>query len=419
MSQPVAARTQIPNAAGAPVGPAPVTPADYRRSFGEDLSRVLDLGTWHSGDLGREYARIEREVVEAVRHESAFRRGIRERVFPALVDPTTAPKGGGVYQASLDLIARVHRGLLFNGGVEACDGTVHVHDTLPLTIYQIGIGLVSYRGDQGTWSQQLFRRDLRLRSEDPIAEAVELLQRRAARGALNHPADSDQMGELARKTLMAYGERAVLLRRSKAVWLMGHGNPAPYEMLNGANCFQMAAASVRVLREMIEKHQKFVFVASEPRERLLLTIGEALRPMEYVIVGTLKDRLDNWFAQERFTFSAGEATDWDGEQLKPGQLLPRFRDEVASKVVVGVYRASAVAPAQVFYAHVDHADLAAHIVLADSALQENRGFPLLIDLAHHVCAAVFGGTLRSLTDAAYAAAGVPCRYQSERASRDH
>jgi hypothetical protein len=56
-------------------------------------------------------------------------------------------------------------------------------------------------------------------------------------------------------------------------------------------------------------------------------------------------------------------------------------------------------------------------VLADSLLQEHRGFPLLIDVAHHVCQGVFGRSLDALTETAYAAAGAPWRYFSERQTR--
>ena len=61
------------------------------------------------------------------------------------------------------------------------------------------------------------------------------------------------------------------------------------------------------------------------------------------------------------------------------------------RVVVGVYRATLLAPAQVFYAHADFAGDAARVALADSVLQEQRGFPLLIDLADQVCRSVYGG----------------------------
>ncbi len=420
MAEPLADRERT--TAGPPLAPVPpdapeVTAQDYRDSFGEDLQGVLDIDTWKPGDLGREYRRIEREVRDAVRQESDYQRRIRRRVFLHIGNPATGPKGGGVFTARQELLARIHSGLLFNGGVEGCDGTVHVHETLPLTIYQAGVSLVSYRGNEGTWCQRLFRRDLRRKGDDPTEEVVELLRRRSERLAPGHPGARDALGDLARRAVMTYAERAILLRRSQAVWRMGHGNPIPYELLTGAGSLELMLASTRLLRELIEQHQKFVFVASEPREGLLLTIGQGLRPMEYAIVDTLRGRLESWINQGRFAVQVTGTADWDGEALKPREWIPRFLERVASRVVVGVYRATALAPAQVFYAHEDHADLAAHIALADSALQEHRGFPLLIDLAHYVCEAVFGSTLESMTESAYAAAGAPWRYFSERRTR--
>jgi hypothetical protein len=394
-----------------------VSAAEYRSRFGEDLARVLNLDTWTTRDLCREYARIKREVRDAIQQETYFQKRIRERIFREIGNPATAPKGGAVFRARQDLLARVHAGLLFNGGVEACDGTMQVHDTLPLTIYQAGVSLVSYRGNEGTWHQQLFRRDLRRKGGDPTDEILELLRRRSERGALNREEDHDVLGTLTRRAIMSFAERAVLLDRSRAVWRMGHGNPIPYELLTGGGLFELMIASTRVLRQLIEKHQKFVFVASEPREPLLLTIGQALRPMEYAIVWSLKERLETWLHQERFAINPTREADWDGEPLKASQWIPRFLERVAARVVIGVYRATRLAPAQIFYAHEDHADLAAHIVLADSALQEHRGFPLLIDLAHYVCSAVFGSTLQSMTEMAYTAAGAPWRYMSERTTR--
>ena len=89
-----------------------------------------------------------------------------------------------------------------------------------------------------------------------------------------------------------------------------------------------------------------------------------------------------------------------------------------TKIVVGVYKASRVAPAQVFYAHVDHAHLAAQIAIADSMLREQRGFPMLIDLADAVCRDVFGGdALAGPVATAYAEADAPFKYFSERVTR--
>jgi hypothetical protein len=395
----------------------PATAADFRESFGEELRQVLDVSTWRlGGDFAQEYPRIEREVREAIAQEDEHHRRIRTEVFPKLGDPASLP-GCGVFAAHVDVLGLIHRGLLFNGGVEACDGTVQVHDTLPLTIYQVGVSLVSYAGAQGTWHQRLFRRDLRRKGEDPVEHVLHVLERRAQRAALNHATPSDQLGELARKAVMDYAERAILLRRSEAIWRMGHGNPITYELLTGADVLELMVAATNVTRELIEGHRKFIFVASEPRERFLLTIGQALPPLHYALVGTLAERLEGWFQQRRFTMEPTADLFWDGEPITPPEWIPRFIERVASQVVVGLYRASVLAPAQLFYAHVDHAHLAAHIVLADSMFQEERGFPLLIDLAHHVCDSVFGGSLHHLTETAYAAAGSPYRYFSERTTR--
>ncbi len=402
-----------------PMRPAsePATAADFRESFGEELRQVLDVNGWRlGGDLAEEYPRIEVEVRDALAQEDEHQRRIRTEVFPKLMDPASAP-GCGVFVSNMDVLRLIHRGLLFNGGVEACDGTVQVHDTLPLTIYQIGVSLVSYAGNQGTWQQRLFRRDLRQRGEDPVEHVFQVLERRSQRGALNHGTPSDQLGGLARKAVMDYAERAILLRRSEAVWRMGHGNPITYELLTGADILELMLAATSMMRELIEGHRKFVFVASEPRERFLLTIGQALPPLHYAIVGNLAERLEGWFQQRRFTMESAGDLLWDGEPLAPSEWIPRFIERVASQVVVGLYRASVLAPAQLFYTHVDHAHFAAHIVLADSMFQEERGFPLLIDLADHVCTSVFGGSLRHLTETAYAAAGAPWRYFSERTTR--
>ena len=182
--------------------------------------------------------------------------------------------------------------MLFNGGVEACDGTSVVHDTLPITIAQIGVTLVSYRGDQGSWVHRLFRRDLRVSGVDPVDEALELLERRHERAGFDASSKRDTLSDLGRRGIMTYAERAVLLHKSDAPWRMGHGNPAPYELLTGSGMAELLESSLHVLHELIVGYQWFVFVPSAPSERTLLTIGQALRPLEFAIVDTMKERIE-------------------------------------------------------------------------------------------------------------------------------
>lgn len=397
-----------------------VSADEYQAGFGETLGHTLDLETWKTGeDLATIYGRIAAEVEEAIAQETQAHALIRSQVFPQLAAYPGSPPGAGVYSAQPDFLERVHRGLLMNGGVEACDGTLLLHDTVPLTIAQIGVSLVSYQGDQGTWSQRLFRRDMRATSGDPVAEMLQLLERRERRGGLNQPDSRDTLSRLMRSGIMAYGERAILLRRSSAPWRMGHGNPAPYELITGSGSLDLMFEATRLIRELVEQHQKFLFVASEPNDRVSLTIGQALRPLEFAIVGTLEERIRRIILEGHSPgVSVTVDRHWDGEELTPDEWLRRFLRVVGPQVVYGVYRATHLAPPQMFYAHRDHADLAANIAIADSLLQVHRGFPLLIDIADRVCRSVFGSdTMTGPVNDAYVGANAPWRYQSERATR--
>lgn len=69
--------------------------------------------------------------------------------------------------------------------------------------------------------------------------------------------------------------------------------------------------ATRILREMVEVKQRFVFIAGEPREAFLRTIGQALRPsrlslasenqfqkprLSQIVVSQRNDRFPNFFA---------------------------------------------------------------------------------------------------------------------------
>ena len=388
----------------------------FRDSFNESLASVLDLGTWRTGrDPDEEYRRIEDQVRIAVENETEGQAAIREKIHPLLAASPSAPPGAGVFSVDPWEIMDTQRCLLFNGLVEACDGTRHVHDTLALTIHQIGVSLVSYGGELGSWQQRLFRRDVKEKNPDPVVAVMDMLERRGRRGGL-HETSNDDLSNLVKRGLMSYAERAILANCSRALWRMGHGSPAPFE-LTCASFTDLTIESIKVIRKLVN-YERFVFVASEPDDRALLTIGQGLFPLEYAVIGTLQDwispHLEDWKPSHPATVSLA----WDGLELPAGEWVRRLRDEIAPKVVFGIYRATLLGPPQMFFAHVDHAAVAARIALADSVLLEERGFPLLIDLADRVCRSVYGGgSLREMAETAYAAAGSPFRYQSERATR--
>jgi hypothetical protein len=144
---------------------------------------------------------------------------------------------------------------------------------------------------------------------------------------------------------------------------MGHGNPTPFDLLTGSGTPLLVEPSLKLLRELVLEHQRFVFIPSAPADRMLITIGDALHPLEYAIVDTQEVRL------RRLPDLGGYRGDW--RFLKP--KLRDFANEAGPQIAVGVYRASSIAPAQVFYAHIEHAHTAARIAIADSVMQQHKG----------------------------------------------
>lgn len=380
--------------------------AEFEAAYDEKFSQTLDLATWTLGeDIAAFLERTEREVEDAVKRESAAAKYIRDIVFPQLPSAPGAPKNAGIYQARRSDLEHAFRGLLINGAIEACDGTRAVHDTLPLTITQIGVCLVSYNGQQGSYAHRLYRRDLRAKSTDPISEVLDLLHRREKREGVGYQ-ESNKLSELASRGIMSWAERAILREKSNAQWRMGHGHPVPYDLLT--NLWSSTIEGISIPLELIQwyvfEHKRFVFVPSAPRARHWLTIGNALRPMEFVIFQTIQPEIRKLVEGN-----------YRGKVL---EAMEAFCEEVAPRIVVGMYRVWEAAPPYMFYAHVDYAETAAHIVMADSLLQEHRGFPMLIDLAHTVCSTMFDtDSFMSSVQMAYTDVGEPFRYFGERETR--
>jgi hypothetical protein len=199
--------------------PIVLSGSEYEAAHGEKLATTLDLDTWRAGaDLVHMYEKLANEIEIAVRQETLMQQRIRKEIFPYLKTRPGAPRGAGVWRAKVEDIERTHSTLLFPGGVEATDGTVVPFDTLPVTITQIGVVLVSYQGDQGSWVHRIFRRDLRTTGKGAVEETLDVLERRRNRAAVGREGARDRFSDLARRGVMAYAERAILLDRAKAPW---------------------------------------------------------------------------------------------------------------------------------------------------------------------------------------------------------
>jgi hypothetical protein len=381
-----------------------VDPQSFTSAYGESIDTTLNIDSWQTGgDLEGLYQRLEAEVQSAVEFENAQREIIRRDLLKRIRLRPGAPRIAGCYRASIDDLKRVHHSLLFNGAVEACDGTCVVHDTLPVTITQIGVCLVSYQGDQGSWSQRLFRRDLRSSTGNALDDLTAFLDNRGRRGSTDVD-EHGKLSQLARRGIMAYAERAILTRKSQAPWRLGHGSPMPYELLTGSGSMELLQHGIDLMEELILQHRKVIFVPSAPSDRHWLTLGQALNPLEFVILETIEERMLRIV---------------DGGHYRSYERMVRnFCKKVGPQIVLGIYRTTSAAPPYLFFSHIDHACEAALIAMADSVLQGHRGFPMLIDLADMICSTTFGNDIfNHAVQMAYTHAGEPFRFLNERQTR--
>lgn len=349
----------------------------FKKSFGVDFGDTIDIDKWHIGqNLAELYPKIEEEWIKVKSNEGKNHKVLRETIFPRIKELGLVPHAGlSDNLANIkDLIERVHKGFLFNGAVTACGSTISLYQTVPLTISQIGVCLINYERQHGTYSHTLFRQDLRFKSENPIEDALNLIEKRKSVDGGGNKGRT--MSEIAVRGIKAYMERLLLLDRKheKSKWLLGNGDPVPHELMRGfwAGRKELADKSLGLMKRMLLDHQRFVYVQGCEKFDDLWTFGDALRPFEYLIIDSIEDDLMRRVIEGN---TRG--------QINQDYLA--FAKEVGSKVVRGVYRVSMQANPQIFYGHIDHIRTAALIAMADSAFQLYQGRPMLLDLASNLC----------------------------------
>lgn len=372
-----------------------IPPRDPRHPLEDEIYKSLDMDGWSMGpDVEDLAAKLKGDVHEAIEKKREEIELIRNEVLPkvelqlqnALAYPTR-----GTFDEYM--IMEAQNGLVFNGDLHAVHSIQASHDTMPLSVAQIGICLVSYEKEAGTYSSRIYKKDLRARGQSPMDELMARMNenRKSASGS-----GADKMTVLARRGLRAYAERSLLLDKVDSRWRMGHGNPITMELLTDywGNAHSLGGVALDMLKKLVE-FERFVFVADKPTSHAWALLGNALKPGEYIIVDTL-DR-------EMMTIEL--------KHKLRNKAAGKFLEKYGTQVVFGLYRASVLGKPQMFYAHRKHARTAALIAVADSVLQDHRGAPMLLELAHSICQATFDrSAFQVMVRQAYADAGLPFRF---------
>jgi hypothetical protein len=171
-----------------------------------------------------------------------------------------------------------------------------------------------------------------------------------------------------RRGFMAAAERKALLERTRARWRMGHGVPAPLELLTGSGSMELIDEALPVLEGLLLEETRWVFVPDGLSSRAFATLASALAPGEVAVFQKGKPMLADMV--ERGTYDATRK-----------RRVQEFAGRAGEAWVVGGFRATRYSPAQLFVAHKERALEAAVVALADASLQPHRGWPLLLELA--------------------------------------
>ncbi len=368
-----------------------VPAAAIEAALGETVRESLDLAEWGTGPgLEDLLAHVHDAVAKSVTEEAALGESIRSRVLAELRHFPDAPASAGVYAVSEKHLADARRNLLLPGNVTACDAASAGHDGLTATVVTIGVCLVRYDGTMNSWRSSFLRHDFDAHAADPVGQLRTVLDRRSARS--DESTGSDPIHTLLRRGFMAAAERKALLERADTRWKLGHGVPAPMELLTGSGSMDLIDQTFPVLESLLLRETRWVFVPDTLSNRALLTVANALRPRELAIFQTGKPIVESIIETANFA---------------PGyrKKVEEFAKKLGESTVVGGFRATRFSPPQLFVAHADRAVEAGILAMADGGMSPHRGFPLSLELAGIGARTGLGiDAFRGVVEAAYAKA---------------
>lgn len=375
-----------------------VTDVELQRALGQSLRKALDFGLWdENADLEKMTASVHRFVSSSVAVEQRWREIIQAEVFPKLPEFTDAPEQAGVYTVRPAHLRDAYRNCLLCGDVTAVNGSSAGHDGAAAALVAIGICLVRYDGKLQSWRTTFLRRDQAIAGGNLVDEIRSVLDSRGRRSpAGSGPgAGRDRVTYLLRRGVMAAAERKALLEKTQTRWRLGHGMPAPLELLTGSGSMALIDETLPILEQLLIDYRRWIFVLTPGSHYAFATLANALEKQQIAIFQKGKAALDDILESGHFVH---------GYRRK----VEDFARRLGEAMVVGGLRATEHAPGQVFVAHADHALPAAVLAMADAALQPHRGFPLSLDLAAVSSKVLLGmDAFQGLVEAAYAGAGVP------------
>ena len=344
------------------------------------LESVLGNAEWHPLEvhLNDITLRIDSSVAKAQDMRTKYRQELLQS-DPSLKEKIMKPSEQSI---------QIAKSLLTTGTVAAADGTISPVPLLGGSKIQIGVVIVSNKGEVVNLVTRIFETEL----IDDSKTATEFFSRLR---------DARKISNLLGRALMLFGERNELLKQT-ADWRMIHGELIPHELRTGAG---NPAKNLSGTFDLINKYintKNFIAVSEGSDDIDILNAAILLEQGEYIVIRSLTETLTS--------FLEGDSETGQAKANFAGPDERRFREFIASagpKVSVVLVKASS--KPFLLECHSDKVDEAVSLFLADSLWSRGlstdgsafavRGFPFHIDLADQVARTLLKGSdFRSLVE---------------------
>jgi hypothetical protein len=341
-------------------------PSEYNLS----ISDVLNNAPWQSLEI--HLNTLTERIDTSINASHVIRDEYRKELLsdkPDLKDKIKKPSEEALK------IAQDH---FLNGVISAADGTVAPVPLLAGSKIQVGVVIVSNRGDIVDLVTRVFETELTSEAKTAREYFINLRKARSISNLLS-------------RSIMLFGERKLLLEQ-KSDWRFIHGELIPHELRTGAGKPEKNLPPTFELMHKYIESKNFIAVSEASDDIDILNAAILLQPGEYIVIRSLKDTL--------LTFLNGDV---EIGQLKANFKATdekRFREFIASAgPKVSVVLVKAGMKPFLIECHVDKIEEAAAMFLTDSLWIKGlpadgsgftvRGFPFHIDLADQVASTLF------------------------------
>ena len=267
------------------------------------------------------------------------------------------------------------------GTIAAVDGTISPVPLLAGSKIQIGVVIVTNRGDVVDLVTRVFETEITA----DTGTATEFF---------NHLRTTRSISNLLSRAIMLFGERRLLMNHTTD-WRLLHGELIPHELRTGAG---RPAHNLKPTFELINQYiesEKFLAVSEASDDIDILNAAILLQGGEYIVIRSMTETLTNFLEGDAET---GQAR---ANFVKADER--RFREFIAQAgPKTSVVLVKAGPKPFLLECHADRVEEAVAMFLTDSLWTRGlprdasaftiRGFPFHIDLADQVARTLFKGS---------------------------